>query len=40
MHFKEYIQDQRLLFSPRFDDFIPSNDPVRIISSVVDSVDI
>lgn len=40
MRFKEYIQDQRLLFPPSFDDFIPSNDPVRIISSVVDSVDI
>ncbi len=40
MRFKEYIQDQNLLFPPTFDDFIPQNDPVRVVSKIVDKVDI
>ena len=40
MRFKEYIQDQRLLFPPSFDDFIPENDPVRVINTVVNKIDL
>lgn len=40
MEFKEYIQDELLLFPPTFDELIPSNDPVRTISRIVDRIDL
>ena len=32
MKFKEYTQAQGTLFPHNFDDFIPENDPVRVIN--------
>ena len=40
MKFKEYTQSQSTLFPHNFDDFIPDNDPVRIINRVVESIDL
>lgn len=40
MNFKEYNQHQRMLFPPSFDDFIPENDPVRVVNSIVDKLDL
>ncbi len=38
--FKEYIQDQHSLFPERLDDYIPKNHVVRLVSSIVDKLDI
>ena len=38
--FKEYIQDQYSLFPERLDDYIPKNHVVRLVSSIVDKLDI
>lgn len=40
MRFKSYIQDDLMLFPLNFDDLIPGNDPVRVVSRVVDSLDL
>ena len=40
MRFKEYIQNKNELFGYSFDDFIPQNDPVRILDSIVENLDI
>lgn len=40
MSFKPYNQHQMELFPHSFDVFIPQNDPVRLISSIVDNLDI
>lgn len=40
MSFKPYNQHQMELFPRSFDEFIPQNDPVRIISEIVDNLDI
>jgi transposase len=40
MRFKEYIQNKQELFPYTFDDFIPKNDPVRIVNSIVDNLDL
>ena len=40
MRFKEYIQNKQELFPYTFDDFIPQNDPVRIVDSIVEHLDL
>ncbi len=40
MRFKEYIQNNQELFPYTFDDFIPQNDPVRIVDSIVEHLDL
>lgn len=40
MRFKEYIQDQLTLFPHNFDDFIPQNDPVRVINKIINNLDL
>lgn len=40
MRFKEYIQNKQKLFPYTFDDLIPSNDPVRIVDSIVENLDL
>ncbi|MFI3289770.1 MAG: hypothetical protein SNI70_04985 [Rikenellaceae bacterium] len=40
MKFKEYTQGHGTLFPHNFDDFIPQNDPVRIINRVVEQIDL
>lgn len=40
MRFKSYIQDEPILFPLNLDDLIPANDPVRVVSRVVDGVDL
>lgn len=40
MRFKEYIQNKQELFPYTFDDLIPSNDPVRIVDSIVENLDL
>ena len=40
MRFKEYIQGQKELFPYSFDDLIPQNDPVRIVDSIVERLDL
>ncbi len=40
MKFKEYTQAQGTLFPHNFDDFIPQNDPVRVINRVVEQIDL
>jgi len=39
-NFKAYNQDQAMLFPPSLSDFIPSDHPVRTISSVIDGIQI
>lgn len=38
--FKTYIQEQLSLLPPSYDDLIPKNDPVRIVNTIIDQVDI
>ena len=38
--FKPYNQHQRLLFPPNVGDLIPQNHPVRILSKIIDNIDI
>jgi transposase len=38
--FKETFQNQGVLFPRRLDEFIPENHPVRLISRIVDQLDI
>ena len=38
--FKEYLQGQGTLFPERFDDYIPKDHPVRLVSAIVDRLDI
>ena len=40
VHFRPYITNQTILFPQRIDEDIAENDPVRIISSVIDHLDI
>ena len=40
MRFKEYNQNKQELFPYTFDDFIPQNDPVRIVDSIVEQLDL
>ena len=40
MRFKEYIQNQLTLFPHNFDDFIPQNDPVRVINKIINNLDL
>ena len=40
IHFKPYNQGQTELFPSRLDEFIPENAPVRIVSQVVEELDI
>lgn len=40
MVFKEYIQNKQELFPYTFDDFIPQNDPVRIVDAIVENLDL
>lgn len=40
MTFKEYIQNKQELFPYSFDDFIPQNDPVRIVDTIVENLDL
>jgi transposase/flagellar biosynthesis chaperone FliJ len=37
--FKEYNQNQRFLFPPSLEDMIPATHPVRVISEIIDSID-
>lgn len=39
-NFKSYNQGQRSLFPESLDDYIPQNSPVRLVSSIVDQLDI
>ena len=38
--FKTYSQDQLSLLPPSFDDLVPINQPVRIVNTIIDHVDI
>ena len=38
LHFRPYIPDQLVLFPQRVDENIADNDPVRIISAIVDNL--
>ncbi len=38
--FKEYRQEQNFLLPPSLDEFVPEDHEVRIISDVVDTLDI
>ena len=38
LHFRPYIPNQTVLFPQRIDENIASNDPVRIVNTVVDNV--
>jgi transposase len=40
LHFRPYIPNQTLLFPGRIDEDIAANDPVRIVSILVDSLDL
>lgn len=40
MRFKSYIQDEPILFPLNLYDLIPSTDPVRVVSWVVDGLDL
>jgi transposase len=39
-NFKDYNQGQVSLFPERLDSYIPENSPVRLVSSIVDQLDI
>ena len=39
LHFRSYTTNQMVLFPQRIDDNIAENDPVRIVSSIVDHLD-
>ena len=38
LHFRPYIPNQTVLFPQRIDENIASNDPVRIVNTVVDTL--
>ena len=38
--FKTYQQNQTFLFPPSLEEMIPANHPVRVVSEVIDSIDI
>ena len=38
--YKSYNQNDNLLFPPCLGDFIPENDPVRVVNAIVDNLDI
>lgn len=38
--FKVYQQNQTYLFPPNLEDLIAANHPVRVVSEVIDSIDI
>ena len=40
IHFRDYTPNQLVLFPQRIDENISANDPVRIINSIVDSLDL
>jgi transposase len=40
LHFRPYIPNQTLLFPSRIDEDIAANDPVRIVSALVDSLEL
>lgn len=40
LHFRPYIPNQTLLFPSRIDEDIAQNDPVRVVSALVDSLDL
>lgn len=40
LHFRPYIPNQMLLFPSRIDENIAANDPVRVVSALVDSLDL
>ena len=40
LHFRDYTPNQLVLFPQRIDENISENDPVRIINSIVDSLDL
>jgi transposase len=40
LHFRPYIPNQTLLFPGRIDEDIAANDPVRVVSALVDSLDL
>jgi transposase len=40
LHFRPYIPNQTVLFPSRIDEDISENDPVRVVSTLVDSLDI
>ena len=40
LHFREHINNQLVLFPQRIDEDIAPNDPVRLVNSVVDSMDL
>jgi len=40
LHFRPFIPNQTLLFPSRIDENIAANDPVRIVSALVDSLDL
>ena len=40
IHFRDYTPNQLALFPQRIDENISANDPVRIINSIVDSLDL
>lgn len=40
LHFRPYIPNQTVLFPGRIDEDIAANDPVRVVNSLVDSLDI
>ncbi len=37
--FKEYNQNQRFLFPPSLDEMISSTHPVRLVSEIIDRID-
>ena len=40
LHFRPHINNQLVLFPQRIDEDIAPNDPVRLVNSVVDSLDL
>jgi len=40
LHFRDYTPNQLVLFPQRIDENISENDPVRIVNSIVDSLDL
>jgi transposase len=38
--YKSYTQNDNLLFPPCIGDFIPKNDPVRVLDAIVEHLDI
>ena len=40
LHFRPYIPNQTALFPGRIDENIVSNDPVRIVNTVVDNLNL